>query len=398
MKILGLQYLFDRCVDEEKIIIFGCGKAGQEILKQLHDKGIDPLAVFSNNPLNDQNNANDVHVQIPSNKFEGLKPLYVIAVIKEDYCYEMKKQLHSFGINRNRIITLMDMQHAYFSGFDIQQRKEHLSNLYRTEFLREINWEKPKKYSEKLNYEKLFISEHEKNKRTKLADKLLAKKIVGDMIGNEYLPQIVGVWENADDIEIEKLPESFVIKCNHGSGMNIVVQDKNLVNWNEIKEQLDEWLKYCYSYINGNFEPQYECIIRKIICEEFISGMNSVNPQYNVFCFGGQAKWICRVRSPHTSEGRCRFYNTKWETEDFSLGYPLDTEIVKRPDNLDEIISIAEKLSAGFRHVRVDLYGLSDGSIKFSELTFTPWSGLKRFIPDYYDDIFGNLILDTPVE
>ena len=98
MKILGLQYLFDRCVDEEKIIIFGCGKAGQEILKQLHDKGIDPLAVFSNNPLNDQNNANDVHVQIPSNKFEGLKPLYVIAVIKEDYCYEMKKQLHSFTI------------------------------------------------------------------------------------------------------------------------------------------------------------------------------------------------------------------------------------------------------------------------------------------------------------
>ena len=80
------------------------------------------------------------------------------------------------------------------------------------------------------------------------------------------------------------------------------------------------------------------------------------------------------------------------------MGYPLDTEIVKRPDNLDEIISIVEKLSAGFRHVRVDLYGLSDGSIKFSELTFTPWSGLKRFIPDYYDDIFGNLILDTPVE
>ena len=398
MKILGLQYLFDRCVDEEKIIIFGCGKVGQEILKQLHDKGIYPLAVFSNNPLNDQNNANDVHMQIPSNKFEGLKPLYVIAVIKEDYCYEMKNQLHSFGIDRNRIITLMDMQHAYFSGFDIQQRKEHLSNLYRTEFLREINWEKPKKYTEILNYEKIFNSEQTRIKHTLLADKLTVKKYVEKKIGNKYLPKLIGAWEKVEDIEIDKLPDSFVLKCNHGSGMNIVVQDKKSVNWNEIKEQLDEWLKYCYSYVTGNFETQYENISRKIICEEYIDGMNSVNPQYNVFCFGGYAKWICRLRSPHTLEERGRFYNTHWETEDFWFGYPLDNEIVQPPNNLDEIIDVAERLSKGIRHVRVDLYGLSDGSLKFSELTFTSWSGLKRFVPEYYDDLFGDLILKTPLE
>ena len=138
---------------------------------------------------------------------------------------------------------------------------------------------------------------------------------------------------------------------------------------------------------------QYEAIPRKIFCEEYLEGLNSTCPQYNVFCFHGQPQWICRLRSPHTSEERGRFYDTHWKTEEFYFGYPLDSEIVPRPDNLDEVLDISRKLSQGLRHMRVDIYELPDGSLRFSELTLTSWAGLYTFVPERYDEEFGKLIL-----
>lgn len=138
---------------------------------------------------------------------------------------------------------------------------------------------------------------------------------------------------------------------------------------------------------------QYEAIPRKIFCEEYLEGLNSTCPQYNVFCFHGQPQWICRLRSPHTSEERGRFYDTHWKTESFYYGYPLDPEIAPRPAVLDEVLELSKKLSQGLRHVRVDLYEMPDGRILFSELTLSSWSGLQPFVPEQYDEEFGKLIL-----
>ena len=53
---------------------------------------------------------------------------------------------------------------------------------------------------------------------------------------------------------------------------------------------------------------------------------------------------------------------------------------------------VAQKLSNGFCHVRVDLYEV-DGSIYFGEMTFYHWSGFVPFIPSEWDEVFGNWLI-----
>jgi hypothetical protein len=63
-----------------------------------------------------------------------------------------------------------------------------------------------------------------------------------------------------------------------------------------------------------------------------------------------------------------------------------------RPENLDKMIKMAEKLSSGFAYVRVDFYRLYDGTIYFGEMTFTPASGLCNWNDEKYNVYFGKMI------
>ena len=72
----------------------------------------------------------------------------------------------------------------------------------------------------------------------------------------------------------------------------------------------------------------------------------------------------------------------------FNQMYPVEQQSIKRPDNLKEMITIAEKLATGFDHVRVDLYN-SNGKIYFGEMTFTNGSGFEAIVPSEWDEKLG---------
>lgn len=391
--MIGLSFLLDRCATAERVIIFGAGHYGRQLIKQLTDRGIRPDTIFSNYPERDGEEIDGIPIMRPCPPEVGKNALYVIALANMDICDDLKEQLVSLGVSDDSIISYEKVRYDYFASLSQDGRKAAITELYQKHVGRELGWDHPRRYTEILNVEKLNLPESELRVRTRLADKLLVREYVQEKIGQSYLSRVLHVWNDASEIDFDALPEAFVLKCNHGSGMNIVVPDRSLLNRAEAVKRLNRWKSRNFAYLGGQHEMQYSAIPRKIICEEYLEGLNSICPQYDVFCFHGEPKWIWRLRSPHTSEERGRFYDTHWKTEDFYFGYPLDPEIVSRPSALDEVLELSRKLSQGLRHVRVDLYEMPDGRILFSELTFSSWAGLMPFVPEQYDEEFGKLIL-----
>ena len=394
-----LDYLFDRCAAAERVVIFGAGQYGRQLIGLMADRGLRPYAVFSNFPERDGEAIDGIPVMKPCPPEAGKNTLYVIALANEDVCDVLKEQLTSLGAPAGSVISYEEARYAHFASLPREGRKAFLSSLYRERIGRELDWEHPSRYTEILNWEKLNLAGPDLRLRTRLADKLLVREYVQEKVGQDYLSRVLHVWDDAEEIDFDALPETFVLKCNHGSGMNIVVTDRGQLDKAETVRRINRWKSRSYACISGMYEMQYDAIPRKIFCEEYLEGLNSTCPQYNVFCFYGQPQWICRLRSPHLPEERGRFYDTDWKTEEFYFGYPLDPEIVPRPAVLDEVLELSRKLSQGLRHVRVDLYEMPDGKILFSELTFSSWAGLQPFVPSGYDEEFGKLIrMPQPAE
>ena len=109
----------------------------------------------------------------------------------------------------------------YISSLDEKDYRNEIQAMYYEHFSRKINWQNPSTYTEIINWEKVNVRD---KRRTELADKYLARKWVGDKIGDEHLTKIYGVWDNANEIKFDELPNAFVLKLNNGSGYNIIVK------------------------------------------------------------------------------------------------------------------------------------------------------------------------------
>lgn len=390
----GLDFLFDRCAAAERVILFGAGQYGRQLVRDLMDRGVHPYAIFSNFPEKDGGAVEGIPITRPCPPEAGKDALYVIALANDDICDTLKEQLVSLGVSADKMITYEEARYDYFASLPREGRKAVLTELYQKQFGRELDWDHPRRYTEILNWEKLNLPESELRLRTRLSDKLLVREYVREKVGQSYLNRVFRVWDDAEEIDFDTLPEAFALKCNHGSGMNIIVPDRSRLDRAGVVRRLNRWKSRNYAFISGLYEMQYSDISRKIFCEEYLNGLSTTCPQYDVYCFYGQPQWI-RRRSPAPSlpETLGRLYDTNWNVADFCVsGLPLDPEIVPRPAALDEVLELGRKLSQGFRHVRVDLYELPDGSIRFSELTFSSTAGLKPFVPDRYDEEFGRLI------
>lgn len=65
--------------------------------------------------------------------------------------------------------------------------------------------------------------------------------------------------------------------------------------------------------------------------------------------------------------------------------------ISPKPDNLDEMLEVARKLSKDKAHVRVDLYEV-EKHIYFGEFTFYTGAGFIPFDPVEYDKVLGDML------
>ncbi len=253
-----------------------------------------------------------------------------------------------------------------------------------------LDLEHPKTFSEKTQWLKLYGGFEDVYP---LVDKYTVRAWVKEKIGEEYLIPLLGVWDRFDEIDFDKLPDKFMLKTNHGAGWNIAVQDKSRFDKADARRKMETWLKINYCYLMGGLDVQYIHIKPRIIAEKFIENDGGDLYDYKFFCFDGEPKIILHILERYTDkEERMIFYDTGWNLLPFNINVPLEQPDLPRPKKLDKMLEIARTLSQGFTAVRVDLYALNDGSIKFGEMTFTTESGISRWHPESANLYMGSLI------
>ena len=246
-----------------------------------------------------------------------------------------------------------------------------------------LDLKNPKTFNEKLQWLKLY---DRKPIYTTMVDKYEAKKYVASIIGEQYIIPTLGVWEGFDDIDFDKLPQQFVLKCTHDSGGVIIVKDKNKLDINAARKKINTSLKRNFYYWGR--EWPYKNIKPRIIAEKYINTNEiqdtKVLPDYKFQCFAGKVDNIllCTDRDIN-GHANYYFFDRHWNFLPYSKQvYPhsdLNSLAQYKPKNLNKMIIIAEKLSAGIPELRVDLYEIHN-QIYFGELTFFTESGFDRDI------------------
>lgn len=281
-----------------------------------------------------------------------------------------------------------DYEYEYYKNLDPKFYEEELKQWYKSKTGEDLNLENPQTFNQKMQWLKLYDSTPIK---TRLADKYLVRDWIKEKIGEEYLIPILGVWDNFDEIDFDKLPDSFVLKTNHGSGWGMVVKDKKKFNKKNAKQRFDKWMSTNFAYVAG-YELHYRDIKPKIIAEEFIKDPSGGDlKDYKIMCLDGKPQFIwADVDRFH---GHTRdIFDLNWNRIPLKIKCENSNFEIEKPKNLDKMIELAKVLCKGFPLVRVDFYSLPDGSIKFGEMTFTSETGIAAFYPKEYDKTYGDMI------
>jgi len=265
--------------------------------------------------------------------------------------------------------------------------KAYIKLYYRLRVGRKLNVRNPETLNEKLQWLKF---NYRFPLQSIVSDKLLVRDYVKEKIGEKYLIPLLGSWKEYSDIDFSALPNQFVLKCNHDSGGLVVCTDKEKLNHEEAKRKIEKSLKSNFFYIGREY--QYRNIKPMIICEKFISDNGKVPMDYKIYCFNGKPDVIlvCRDRfSKNTHRASYLFFDQKWNFQPLDKGDEnLQDVDIPKPENLDEMIEIAKKLSEDFMFARIDLYNIK-GKIYFGEITLSPNSGFDPDIKYETDLMFG---------
>lgn len=246
--------------------------------------------------------------------------------------------------------------------------------LYQKYMKKTFDFKCPQTFTEKIWWMKIYDSTMLKSF---CADKVNLHDYSTYVLGKDICIPIIKVYNKPKDINYEELPKSFVIKCNHGSGYNIIVKDKAKINKQDIERRLNKWLAEDYSYVY-DCELHYHLIKRKILIEEYKEQLEDIK----IFCFNGIPKFL--QVDKHFQEHRMNFYDVDWKPLTWlsNRDYPANYNIIDdKPQQLSELLELAAKLSKEFKFVRVDLYPRQEG-IFLGELTFTPGGGRQTYLGD----------------
>lgn len=233
-----------------------------------------------------------------------------------------------------------------------------------------LNLRNPVDFNEKLQWLKLYWREP---LVAVCADKYEVHNYVEKLGCGEILNRLIGVYDAADQINWETLPERFVIKCTHGSGYNIIVPDKSQLDREQAKRKLDLWMQEKFG--RKSLEYHYDKIRPRIIIEDFIENAVGKLPlDYKIYCFNGKARLI-QVCSDREIELREDFLDMEWKPLEIGRRKTSVTPL-ETPDCLPQMIRYAQTLARPFPFVRVDFYD-KDGSPILGEMTFTPGSNMS---------------------
>lgn len=246
-------------------------------------------------------------------------------------------------------------------------------------------------FNEKIQVLKLI---DRKELYTSLVDKYEVRKFVEKNLGKEYLIPLIGVWDDPEQIDFSLLPEQFVLKCNHNSGVGMCIcKNKNDIDIKTVRKELRKGLDENY-YLSGREWP-YKNVKRKVIAEKYMVDESGTElKDYKLFTFDGKVHYI-QVDYDRFTDHHRNFYDLEWNYVPFTTLYPTNpNRKIAKPVCLERLIKSAEVLAkaAGTpRFVRVDFYVIND-HIYFGEMTFYHGSGYEKFYPEEYGEKLGDLI------
>ena len=252
---------------------------------------------------------------------------------------------------------------------------------YRIKTGRKLNLNNPQRYSEKLQWYKLYYRDPV---MPQCADKYQVREFVKDRGLEHILNKLYATFDSPDAISFEKLPDKFVLKLSNGSGTNILCLNKNELDLEVVKKEFRAF--YSQSGASAGREWVYHTDREPIIvAEQYLEDPNQTNGiyDYKFICFEGIPYYVVQDIS-RFKEHRRNIYDMNWHDLHITSDCPCSIESYSRPENLDEMAEIAKILSKGFPAVRVDLYSVR-GKIYFGEMTFFPWSGYVIYDPDEFD-------------
>ena len=264
----------------------------------------------------------------------------------------------------------------------------YIKRAYRNMMGKELDLNNPKTFNEKLQWLKLYDRRKE---YTKMVDKYEAKEYVANIIGEEYIIPTIGVYDSFDEIDFDKLPKQFVMKCTHDSGGNVICKDKSKLDIEKAREKINNSLKTNYYWVWR--EWPYKNVKPRIIIEPYLEDKKYKELRdYKFFVFSGKVE-LMFIASNRQGKGDTYFdfFDRKFKHLDVINGHPMNPKGVEKPKNYNKMIELAEKLSNKVPQVRIDFYEIN-GKIYFGEITFYHWSGFTPFEPEEWDYKFGEYI------
>lgn len=280
---------------------------------------------------------------------------------------------------------------AGFGKYNDMPDKEYLERKFKSSMGKPLDLKNPQTFNEKLQWLKLY---NRKPEYTMMVDKYKVREYIAEKLGEEYLIPLLGAWDDPDDIDFDSLPNQFVLKCNHNSGLGMCIcKDKSKLDIEKVKNELRKGLKQDY-YLTGREWP-YKDVPRKIICEKYMTDSDSSSDftDYKFFCFNGylDCVMVCLERS--SGETKFYFFDKDWKLKRINVRGKNAPEgfTIPKPECMDAMFDIAATLSKGLPFARIDLYQ-SNQHIYFGEITFFPDSGFDANLLPETDEYFGNLI------
>lgn len=283
---------------------------------------------------------------------------------------------------------------SLYKILDILPDKTVIKLQYYASLGRWPNLKKPQRFTEKLQWYKL---NYRTPVMTQCADKYKIRFYLKDKEYEDLSPELYQVCDTFEEIDFDKLPDAFAIKCNNSSGTNIFIKDKSKMNLDEIAEEVRSWKKV--KTISAGREWAYENIEQKIVVEELLVSKDGTQKDslndYKFLCFNGEPKllWVDMDRA---SNHKRAFLDLDWNMLDVTSNRTKTDEFIPKPYGFEKMIEVAKDVAKDFPFVRVDFYSLNE-KIYIGELTFYPWSGCVEFTPDSFDFELGSYFTLPPV-
>ena len=285
-----------------------------------------------------------------------------------------------------RLLRNKKLRYSILSCLRFVPDEMMLKLQYRIKFGRKLDLKEPKRFTEKIQWYKLF---YKNPTMTRCSDKYMVREYIQEKGLENILVDLYAVYDSPGDIRIEQLPEKFVMKLSNGSGTNLLCRDKHSLIEKEVIQEFKDFIFKVKA--NLGREWPYLKADSKIVVERLLEDKSHINNavnDYKIFCYDGKPEYVICISDRYSDQCNHLIYDTQWNKIRVSSENARINEDAPRPESLEEMLEIAAKLSEDFPFARIDLYSVA-GKVYFGEITFYPWSGYMEFEPDEFDFILG---------